>query len=170
MPLETCLACERRLSYEEGCDGGRPTFTCLMDDPVPPAPMQVGAAVHVEVACVEPDFSLAEVDARLPPTITIVPVVAEDGRSLGVVNLDRHRRSLMSAVLPMHELLLRGTPRVLEESTPLDEALRKMASARWRWATVVTREGFVAGVLWDVEAMHHLFADPGGGAPPLSRR
>ncbi len=157
MPLPECRSCERCLSYQAASDRDRATLTCQMGAPAPLPPS--GLAVGVDVMCVEPDVLLAEVDARIPRKRTIVPVIGEDGRALGVVDLDRHRRSPVAALHTMRELMI-PTPRVVEEATPLDQALRTMAVARARWLAVVTHDQLAAGILWDVEAMHHLFAAP----------
>lgn len=166
MPLDECRSCVRCLAYQDACEHGRATLTCRMAEPLGP-PAQTtpsGAVVGLDVTCVEPDVLLGEVELRLPLDSAIVPVVAPDGTSLGAVGLHRHRQSPLAALRAMHELM-GGTPRVIAEDAPLDLALRTMARARWRWISVVTRERRVSGILWDVQAMHHLF----GGRAHLER-
>jgi CBS domain-containing protein len=151
--VEECAACPR-------CDGITATVDCTI-------------AIPEEHRAPDPDGDRTEVGTLLCTGATVIAQSAslgealrylreEDRRSLGVVNDDQRLVGVvheLAAFGPSGDLTVNGAMSsaiAIHEATPVRTALRLLASAHLREATVVCPDGRPLGVFRDIDGLRFI--------------
>jgi CBS domain-containing protein len=181
VPLEVCTACFHSDAIKPG---PTPTVECtvtLAPDQVTPDPRgdrtEVGALLSGGTVVVDQSASLREALRLMQASGRRSIAVVDDEQVLvGLVHettlLDRAARpgSALASRLPPADgdaTSMMSSALVVHEATPVRAALRLLASAHLREATVVTPDGRPIGVFRDVDGLQWLVhRAPAGAAPP----
>lgn len=190
MSVEDCERCELCTDVVIDPTGHRSHLLCTGTDERPPSAEMAGRIGKVypqarapvssimarDVACVRPGVTLDELGAFFADrAMQDAPVVAADGRLLGMVSrLDVQRESARASA-PSHELTAAGimtpVPFTLRETAPLTQAAALLAYKGSYRLPVVSQEDVVVGLLSALDLLRWFARQDGylePGSPELS--
>jgi CBS domain-containing protein len=158
-PVASCRTCTR---CEGITDGATPTVECTVPattplaqgDDAPVAAALTGAVRAISVSTrVKDALAILREDGR-----HVVPVVDTEWRLVGVVHeLTFARDPSGGRASADHDVaFVMSSALALDESTTVGDALRKLAAAQLRDATVVSGDGRPLGIFRDVDGLQWL--------------
>lgn len=190
MSVEDCERCERCTDVVMDPTGHRSHLMCTgMDDVAPSAEVAgrigklypqarapVSSIMARDVACVRPGVGLDELRAFFADrAMQDAPVVAADGRLLGMVSRLDLQREHAHGSAPSHELTAAGimtpVPFTLRETAPLTQAAALLAYEGAYRLPVVSDENVVVGLLSALDLLRWFARQDGylePGSPELS--
>jgi CBS domain-containing protein len=190
MTVEECERCERCTDVVMDPTGHRSHLVCTGMDAVTPPPdvaarigklypasrAAVTSVMARNVACVRPGVTLEELGAFFADRVmTDAPVVAADGRLLGMVSRADVDRERGRGLTPGHEVTAAGVmkpvPFTLRETAPITQVAALMAYQGAQRLPVVSNEDVVVGIVSATDLLRWLARADGylePGSPELA--
>ena len=190
MTVEDCERCERCTDVVMDPTGQRSHLVCTGMDVVEPPPELAGRIGKVypaargavsslmarNVACVRPGVTLEELGAFFGDRVVVdAPVVAADGRLLGMVSKLDVQREQGRGPTPGHDVTAAGIMKsvafTLRETAPITQAAALMAYEGVQRMPVVSNEDVVVGLVSSIDILRGLARQDGylePGSPELS--
>jgi CBS-domain-containing membrane protein len=173
VPLEACFRCGRCSEIRSEATGTKCWVRCT-----PPAkasgtqPLKVGEALEEGAVAADENLPIRDVVALFAQRgLHLLILTDAAGRVSGLVREPQVLPYLRMPAATTWEMAqgaqpawhepartLMSSAQCVEETTTLRHALGLMAEQRERQVVVINPEGMPVGTLWDVDAMHRLFA------------